>query len=129
MEQEKEADLPGIERLKNLLNGDEILKRLAHLFSMNVQVAGVPEVVDPVVTLVVGLTLGDLVVVVREAEVDTSCVDVNWVRLKDRGSHSTALDVPSWTTFTPRRWPFWFALFTFFPKCEILFTAFFAHIS
>ena len=43
------------------------------------QVAGVPEVVDPIVTLVVGFTLGDLVVVVRETEVDTSCVDVNWV--------------------------------------------------
>lgn len=88
-----------------------------------------PEVVDPVVTLVIGFTLGNFVVVVWEAEVNTSCVDVNRVRLEDRSSHSTALNVPSWTTFTPRRWPFWFALFTFFPKREILFTAFFSYIS
>ncbi len=54
-----------------------------------------PEVVDPVVALVIGLNLGDLVVVVREAKVETSSVDVNRVPLKDRGSHSTALDVPS----------------------------------
>ena len=79
MDQEKEADLARIELLKDLLNGDEIFKRFAHLFALNVKVASVPEVVDPIVTLGVGFTLGDLVVVVRETEVDTSCVDVNWV--------------------------------------------------
>ena len=129
MDQEKEADLARIELLKDLLDCDEIFKRFAHLFALNVKVASVPEVVDPVVALIIGLALGDLVVVVREAKVDTTSVDVNRVRLKDRGSHSTALDVPSRTTFTPRRWPFRFTLFTFFPKREILFTAFFTHIS
>ena len=79
MDQEKEADLARIELLKDLLDCDEIFKRFAHLFALNVKVASVPEVVDPVVALIIGLALGDLVVVVREAKVDTSSVDVNWV--------------------------------------------------
>jgi len=129
MNQKKEADLSRVELLENLLDGDEIFEWFAHLFAMDVKVTSVPEVVYPVVAFVISLTLGDLIIVVGEAKVNTSRMDVDWVRFKDRGSHSTALNVPSRTTLTPRWWPFRFALFAFLPKRKILFTTFFARVS
>jgi len=39
--------------IENLLDGNEVFERLRHLFTFNVQMASVPEVVDPVVAAVV----------------------------------------------------------------------------
>jgi hypothetical protein len=79
MDQEKEADLARIELLKDLLDCDEIFKRFAHLFALNVKVASVPEVVDPVVALIIGLALGDLVVVVGKHQIGAAQVNVDRV--------------------------------------------------
>lgn len=62
----------------------------------------VPEVVNPVVAFVISLALGELIVVVRESKVDTPRMNVDRVLFKYRGAHSTALNVPTRTTLTPR---------------------------
>ena len=41
------------------------------------QVSCVPEVVYPIVTLVVGFALGNFVVMVREFQVNAAAVDIN----------------------------------------------------
>lgn len=40
---------------QGLLNGDEVLKRLGHLAAGNGEVAGVKEIADPGVVVVIGL--------------------------------------------------------------------------
>ena len=64
----------------------------------------VEEVVNPLRVSVVGLTLRQLVVVVRELEVGPSRVNVK-IRSKHITGDDGALDVPTWTTRTPRRLP------------------------
>ena len=71
-----------------MLDGDEVLERLRHLLTHNVKMACVQEVVDPLVTFVVGLRLGNLVVVMREPEIDTTTVDINWPLLEVLSSHA-----------------------------------------
>ena len=54
MKQEHESNLFRSETLEHLLNSCEVLETFAHLFSCNMQMAGVPEVVNPVVAIVKG---------------------------------------------------------------------------
>jgi len=68
------------------------------------QMATVQKEVGPVVVAEGSLRLGDLVVVVRELEVDAARVDVD-LRAKDGAAHGRALDVPAGTTPPPRRLP------------------------
>jgi len=53
VKQEHHSDLASIVCIENLLDGNEVFERLRHLFTFNVQMASVPEVVDPVVAAVV----------------------------------------------------------------------------
>lgn len=50
------------------------------------------------------LALSNLIVVVRESEVDSSRVNVHALS-KNCACHDTAFDVPSWSARTPRRGP------------------------
>ena len=83
--------------------------------------AHVPEMLDPAITVIVSLTLGNLVVVVRESKVDSTRVDIEGAFHEDSVGHSRALDVPSWPSFSPRRVPHWLAWLGFLPQGEILF--------
>lgn len=65
--------------LQHLLDRHEVLQRLRHLLPRNVQVPRVDEVVDPLLRLQARLSLRDRVVVVRESQVDPTCVQVNRV--------------------------------------------------
>jgi hypothetical protein len=69
--------------VQNVLDGDKILERFRHLKAFNVEMASVPEVLNPLVAVVIGLTLGDLIIVVREFKVDTARVDVHRSLLED----------------------------------------------
>ena len=62
------------------------------------------EVVDPLLDVVVRLGLRELVLVVREVEVDAAAVDVNSLA-QDVGAHGAALDVPPGPTLAPRARP------------------------
>lgn len=86
------------------LDGDKVLQGLGHLLSLNVQVTAVGKVVDPLIALVVGLGLSQLVVMVREGEIDSSRVNIH-AAAQDLRSHHRALNVPSGTARTPRRVP------------------------
>ena len=66
----------------NLLDGGEVLIGLGHLESVDVEMASVPEVVHPIITAIVCLTLSNLIVVMWELEVDTTGVDVEWPLLE-----------------------------------------------
>ncbi len=67
----------------------------------------VPEVIDPVVALVVCLRLCHFVVMMGELEIDASCVDIDRRVWQDCASHRGALNVPPGSAFTPGRVPFW----------------------
>ena len=78
-----------------------------------------PEVVDPTVVLIVCLTLGNFIVVVRELEVNATSMDINGWVWKNGASHGRALDMPAWAALTPRRVPLGLAWLRLLPKCEI----------
>jgi hypothetical protein len=61
---------------KSYPDGDKVLEGLAHLLSFNVEVSRVQEVVGPLLDVVEGLGLRNLIVVMREHEIHTSGVDV-----------------------------------------------------
>ena len=46
-----------------------------------------PPVVNPLVTAVVSLRLGDFVIVVREFQINTASVNVDRILLEERGGH------------------------------------------
>src|SRR5690349_7244909 len=100
------------------LDGDKVLQGLGHLLSLNVQVTAVGEVVNPLVALVVGLGLSQLVVMVREGEIDSSRVNVHSAAQNLR-SHHRALNVPSGTTRTPRRIPSGLARLGSLPESKV----------
>jgi len=82
--------------------------------------ASVPEIVYPVIAFVVGFRLSNLVVVMGEFEVNATGVDIDWEFLENRSSHSRALDVPSWPSLAPGRFPNRFILLCFLPKSKVL---------
>ena len=61
---------------KCLSDRNEVLQRFGHFEPVDVQVPCMHEVRDPLVVAVVRLRLGQLVVVVRELEIDPTSVDV-----------------------------------------------------
>mmetsp|Transcript_5645 Transcript_5645/g.13597 ORF Transcript_5645/g.13597 Transcript_5645/m.13597 type:complete len:247 (-) Transcript_5645:479-1219(-) len=67
---------------------------------------------------VVRLGLSELVVVVREAQIDSSAVDVQGISEHLRG-HDTALDVPARPTSPPRTVPRRFAGLALLPEREV----------
>jgi hypothetical protein len=72
MKQKHVADLTGVVLCKDVLDCYEVFERFRHLLAMDMEVSGMPEVVDPVVAVVVGLALGKFVIVVRETEVNAA---------------------------------------------------------
>lgn len=105
MQQEEHSDLARVECLEGLFDRDEIFEGFRHFLALDVQVTNMPEIIDPVVAAVECLRLRDLIVVVREAQVDTTSVDIDWRLLECLVAHSTALNVPAWTSLAPGRWP------------------------
>ncbi len=77
------------------------------------------EVFDPISLVIVCLRLSQLVLMMWEDKVNTTRMNVELLT-QNRGSHSRAFNVPSRSSFTPRRIPFWFIRLGGFPKSEIL---------
>ena len=65
----------------------------------------VPEMFDPNVCSVVCLALSKFVVMMWEPKIHTTRVNVERAFLEDRSCHGRALDVPSWSSLAPWRWP------------------------
>jgi len=101
MQQEHKSNLARVVFLQDVLDGDKILEGLRHLFAGDMKMARMPEIVYPVVTVVVCFTLGDFVVMVREPEIDSSRVYVNREAFDNRRAHGRAFNVPAWTALTP----------------------------
>mmetsp|Transcript_35108 Transcript_35108/g.60100 ORF Transcript_35108/g.60100 Transcript_35108/m.60100 type:complete len:501 (-) Transcript_35108:451-1953(-) len=104
LQQEHEPDLPGRVPRERLTDRDEVLERLGHLEPLDVQVAKVPKVVDPLGAPVHRFRLAELVVVVGELEVRAAGVHVHVVPHQIR-RHHRALDVPPGPAASPRRVP------------------------
>ncbi len=79
MHQAEESYLFGGVSFEEISNGDEVFQTLRHFEPINVKMACVPEMIDPIVTAVVGLRLGKLVVMMRETKINSSRVDVNGI--------------------------------------------------
>ena len=93
----------GMRAVEELIEGDEVAIRLAHLLSVD----GDHVVVHPIVYSRValgGAGLRNLALVVREEQVETSTVDVKLLT-QVLLAHGRALKVPTWESFAPGRWP------------------------
>lgn len=111
--QEHEAHLARRVLLERGSDGDEVLQRLAHLEALDVQMAGVQPVVGPLVAAEEAFRLRDLVVVVRELQVDAAGVHIELAAREAAGrvsGHDAALNVPARTTLAPRGIPIWVTL-------------------
>ena len=89
--------------LLDLADREEIAQRLGHLAVVDIQ----ERVVQPVVgkrNAVAALGLGDLILMMREDQVFSACVDVYGVP-KIMLCHDGALDVPAGSSVAPRRFP------------------------
>ena len=83
---------------------NEVFERLGHLQAVDVQVPTVQEIVDPLLALEQRLRLRNLVIVVREAEIDPARVDIDRAAsdaAQHVAAHGSALDVPAGATLTP----------------------------
>jgi len=84
----------------------------------------VQKVADPNVIVVVGLGLGQLVVVVGKLEIVAPRVNINRGSKNGR-SHGAALDMPTGPTHAPGTFPSRFARFRLFPERKIVGRPFF----
>ena len=120
MNQEKESYLFCWIFFKNFLNCNEVLQWFCHLSSSNMEVACVPEMVYPIITIIVCFWLCNLIVMMRKFEVTTSWVNINWVWFENSSCHCWAFNMPSRSSSSPRRFPERLARFWFLPKSKIL---------
>jgi hypothetical protein len=87
-----------------LVEGVEVALALGHLLALDHQVGAMEPVRGEALHAGGALGLGDLVLVVREAEVDAAAVQVEGgAEVRER--HGRALDVPAGTALTPRGRP------------------------
>src|SRR5580704_2402132 len=116
-EEEEAQHLRMAQRLQHFAQREEVAERFRHLLVVNVDEAVVHPQVDE---LVPGrrARLRDLVLVVRELEVEAAAVEVE-VRAEERGRHGRALDVPAGAPAPPRRIPPWLAGLGALPQHEI----------
>ena len=71
MKEEIEFQDSGWSYLKDLLDGQEVFERFRHLQLIDVEMAHMDKVSDPVRVVVVGLGLSHFVFVVRENQINT----------------------------------------------------------
>ena len=58
--------------------------------------------------MVMGSSLGDFVLMVRELQIEATTMDINQAALvfEDRVNHDAAFGMPAWSTIAPRGIPF-----------------------
>ena len=77
------------------------------------------EIIDPLGLIIVGFGLGEFIRMVRELEINTSGVNVDW-EVKDSGGHRRTLDMPPRPARPEGRLPGRLILLAFLPEHEIL---------
>ena len=98
------SELIGIQQL---MDGDEVTERLAHLLALDLQKAVVHPVARHLLRAVGAARLRDLVFVVGKDKVDTATVNIEYVA-QVLTCHRRALNVPprtSWRIDPAWRWP------------------------
>ena len=105
--------------LSDLLDCDVVLEAFTHLSTVYVELAAMPEVVDPVITAVEGLRLSKLIVMMRELEINPTRMDIDRIVSEHLMDHGRALDVPTWPALAKRRVPARLALFTLLPQGKV----------
>lgn len=102
--QQQQSDrLAGI-LVQELVHGEEVAERLAHLLAGDVQKAVVHPVPRHDGMTERAAALRDLVLVMREDEIETAGVDVEGLA-QELAAHGRALDVPARPAATPRARP------------------------
>ncbi|MNZ84549.1 hypothetical protein D3C78_1033110 [compost metagenome] len=103
--------------LQHLTNGEEVTQGLGHLLAIHSHRAGVHPGIG--IELARGrLALGNLVLVVREHQVRAAAMNVEGFT-QAAGGHHRALDVPTGTTCSPRRFPARLARLGALPEDEV----------
>ena len=115
---EEEAQGIGAVVFQNVLDQEEIVQGLAHLFRIDSDEAVVEPVFDHGLLAGERFGLSDFVFMVREDEVAATAVEVESIA-EVLIAHSRAFDVPARTAFTPRAIPRRFARFSPFPESEV----------
>src|SRR5687768_876663 len=106
-----------VSHLLDLGEGEDVAQRLRHLLLIDVEVLAVEPVADERLS---GRTLAlrDLVLVVREDQVDCAGVNVEGLA-EEVHRHRGTLEVPSGAAFADRSLPRWFAFLLPLPEHEI----------
>jgi len=97
---------------------DEVLEGFGHLQAIDVEVAGVEKVVDPLGAAKVGLCLGNLIVVMGESQVNTPGMNVQLVT-KNVAGHHGALNMPAGPPLAPGRVPERLPLLRLLPESKV----------
>ena len=115
---EEEAQGIGAIVFQDVLDQEEVVQGLAHLFRIDGDEAVVKPVFDHGFLAGEGFGLGDFVFMVREDEVAAAAVEVEGIA-KVLIAHSRAFDVPARTAFAPGAVPRRFAGLSTFPEGEV----------
>ena len=115
---EEEAQGIGAVVFQDVLDQEEVVQGLAHLFRIDGDEAVVEPVFDHGFLAGEGFGLGDFVFMVREDEVAAAAVEIEGIA-EVFIAHSRTFDVPARTAFAPRAVPRRFARFSPFPESEV----------
>ena len=108
--------------IQNFLECVEVAQRLGHLLAINAKHSGVHPIIGERSVPGAGCLCG-LVLMMREYQVRTTTVNVNW-SAQVAMNHGAALTVPTWTTFSPRTWPARLTRLSGLPECKVKWVAF-----
>jgi len=128
VEQEKQSNLTSRVSGQHALDLDKILETLGHLHTVDIQMARVDEIVDPLVIIIEGFRLSNFIFVMRESQIDTTRVDIKR-SFENLAGHGRAFNMPTRSSFTPRRLPLGLTRLGVLPKSKILRSFLFRFIS
>ena len=115
---EEEAQGIGAVVFQDVLDEEEVVQRLTHLFRIDRDEAVVEPVFDHRLLAREGFGLGDFIFMMRENEVAAAAVEVEGVA-EVFVAHGRAFDVPARTAFAPGAVPRRFTRFRAFPEGEV----------
>mmetsp|Transcript_30576 Transcript_30576/g.65610 ORF Transcript_30576/g.65610 Transcript_30576/m.65610 type:complete len:209 (-) Transcript_30576:971-1597(-) len=119
LHQKHQSQLPGRMFFQSLANCDKVLERFRHFQTLDVQVTCMQKVIHPLAALMVGFRLSHFIVVMRKHQINSSTVNIK-IFTNHIACHNAALNMPTWTTGSPRRLPRWLTGIARFPQDKII---------
>mmetsp|Transcript_21159 Transcript_21159/g.38308 ORF Transcript_21159/g.38308 Transcript_21159/m.38308 type:complete len:283 (+) Transcript_21159:1142-1990(+) len=113
---------------QGLADGNEILERLGHFKTLNVQMPRVGKVIHPLLATKACLRLSQFIIMMRKLEIFPTRVNINPFP-QNISCNDRAFNMPSWTARSKGRIPGWFPSLARLPQCKVIGVAFFARLA